>query len=487
MLDVKDLSVRYGIRSKPSVSGVTFHIDRGEFVLLAGESASGKSTIMQAVCGFIPWIVPAEVSGRIAIEGKEFSDPAEVAGIACMVQQDPETQFCTEVVEDEVAFGPENFRFPPAKIRESVDRALASVGALDLIDRKLATLSGGEKQKVAIASVLAVEPRLVVLDEPTSSLDPHSTAEVVASIQKLRRESAVTAVVIEHRVAEFVGMATRLIAVDGGRVVSDVRSSDPGFKAACDAWSPRPMPPRTPSRKGRALSVQQLSYAVDGKKILDDVTFSVEEGSVVALMGENGAGKTTVLKHIIGLIRPQKGKVSVFGHALDAGRAVDPWVLGKDVGLVFQNPDHQIFESAIDREISFASRNFGLPLKASDDAVEAFERAEGVFKHMHPHCLSFGQKRRLNIVSASSHGPKLLLMDEPFAGQDPENTRKIVQLIADLQSAGKTLVVVTHDIGFAKGFCTDVVMMHEGKIVAAGAPDGLPPSCWKALEAGEET
>ncbi|MGB2582133.1 MAG: ABC transporter ATP-binding protein, partial [Thermoplasmata archaeon] len=156
MLDIKNLNIRYRGRSRPAVSNLTLSIGRSEFVLLAGDSASGKSTAMQAVCGFIPDMIPAEISGEIRLEGTILTDPSEVAGVACMVQQDPETQFCTETVEEEVAFGPENLRFSHADIERAIDSSLSSVKASHLRDRMLSTLSGGEKQKVAIASMLAV-------------------------------------------------------------------------------------------------------------------------------------------------------------------------------------------------------------------------------------------------------------------------------------------------------------------------------------------
>src|SRR4030042_904331 len=164
MLDVQNLYVRYENRSKPAVDGISFHVDQGEFVLLLGGSASGKSTVMQAVCGFIPEIIHAEMKGAVKLDGKVFDAATSASTVACMVQQDPETQFCTETVEDEVAFGPENLNMPREETRRAVDDALASVGASHLLERRLSTLSGGEKQKVAIASMLAVGPKLLILD-----------------------------------------------------------------------------------------------------------------------------------------------------------------------------------------------------------------------------------------------------------------------------------------------------------------------------------
>lgn len=484
MLEVAALDVRYENRSKHAVSKVSFRIEKGEFVLLTGPSACGKSTLMQAVCGFIPWIVPAEVSGSITIDGVVYTDPTAIAGVACMVQQDPETQFCTETVEDEVAFGPENFRFPPARIRESVDKALDSVGASDLIDRRLSTLSGGEKQKVAIASVLAVEPKLLILDEPTSNLDPRSAAAVAAAIDRLRRMKETTAVLIDHRLKDFMHIASRVLFMEAGSLKADCRPGDRPLEEFLND-PVMPSPKRNIGVSSEVLlCVKGLSYELDGKRILNDVDLTVRRGEVMAIMGPNGSGKTTLLRHVVGLIEPQSGRIETLGHAIRPGRPVEPWQLGRDIGIVFQNPDHQIFEDTVEREVRFACDNFKVPTEGADRGVSEFERSEGVFKHVHPHCLSFGQKRRLNIKSSASHGPQLLLMDEPFTGQDPENTRRLLAMISDMQEQGRTVVVVTHDVGFARTFCTGAVMMSEGRVVASGPPDGIADEHWALLTPG---
>ena len=232
MLDVQGLSVRYENRSRPAVDGLTFRVEPGEFVLLMGGSASGKSTAMQAICGFIPEIIHAVRDGTVKVDGHVFEDATSASKVVCMVQQDPETQFCTETVEDEVAFGPENFNMPRGSVRAAVDDALASVGASHLLDRRLSTLSGGEKQKVAIASMLSVGPKLLILDEPTSNLDPRSMGDVVTAIDSLRRDRKMTIVVIEHRPGQFTDLASRAMTMERGRLVVDRRRGEPGFADA---------------------------------------------------------------------------------------------------------------------------------------------------------------------------------------------------------------------------------------------------------------
>jgi energy-coupling factor transporter ATP-binding protein EcfA2 len=471
MLQIKDLTVKYNTRSEPAASSVSLKVEKGEFVLLTGDSASGKSTVMQAVCGFIPTIVPAKVSGEVRINGKVLQDPMEIARTVCMVQQDPETQFCTDTVREEVAFGPENFCFDKEKIISVVEDSLKSVGATHLVDRKLSTLSGGEKQKVAIASVLALEPELIILDEPTSSLDPRSVKEVVAAIRALGSRRALTTIVVEHRTGDFIDLATRIVKMMDGRIVSDALANGPEFGRFREEERAEPTYPKMTKRTSLALSVQGLSWQVDGEKILNNVSFEVKNGSVVALMGENGAGKTTLLRHISGLTAPQTGRIIVFDHVISQGSEANPWILAKDIGFVFQNPNHQIFGETIEKEIAFASVNFQRPMKDANDATSIFANDEKVDRRTHPNCLSLGQKRRLNIISSSVHGPRLLLLDEPFVGQDRANALKIAELIAKLQMSGRTFIVVTHDLQFAKSFCTDAVLMNRGEVVASGRPE----------------
>jgi energy-coupling factor transport system ATP-binding protein len=487
MLDVRDLYVRYENRSKPAVDGLSLHVDPGEFVLLMGSSASGKSTAMQAVCGFIPDIIPAEKRGEVRIEGRVYEDATAVSNVACMVQQDPETQLCTETVEEEVAFGPENMKVARDGIRKAVDESLASVAASRLLERRLSTLSGGEKQKVAIASMLAVKPRLLILDEPTSNLDPRSVAEVVGVVDALRRRKEMTIVVVEHRLTGFKDIASRMIVMEDGRLSLDCHRGDPKF-SECITASTTVYERRVPKRRDAvAAAATGLSYDIEGNRILDDVSFTVREGSIVALMGEIGAGKTTVLRHLMGLLRPKHGSVKVFDHTMDRGHAVEPWVLGKDVGFVFQNPNHQVFERSVEKEIVFAAENYASPKGEALAAVEEFERSEKVRKFVHPHCLSFGQKRRVNIRSASSHGPRLVLMDEPFAGQDSKNAAVIRDMLDGLQRAGKTLILVTHDPDFARSFCTDIVLLRRGRVVLSSEVKDIPASSWTDMfEEGSE-
>lgn len=482
MLDIENLNIRYRGRSRPAVSDLTLNIERGEFALLAGDSASGKSTAMQAVCGFIPDMIPAEISGEIRLDGTSHTDPSEIAGVACMVQQDPETQFCTETVEEEVAFGPENLRFSHADIEHAIDSSLSSVKASHLRDRMLSTLSGGEKQKVAIASMLAVRPRLLILDEPTANLDRRSVGQVIRAVEEMKKKSDLTVIIIEHRLRDFIGLVDRVMVLDGGRLtVNCTRGQEEFERIRKEAIAPPEYRRPDNATTAAVISVDELSYEVDGFTILDDVSFRINGGSVVALMGENGSGKTTVLRHLAGLQKIQRGRIVVCGSTATPDRPADAWRIGRNVGLIFQNPNHQIFENTVEGEMLFAPRNFDAPLTTAESYVEEFEGHEDLRRFVHPHCLSFGQKRRVNILSGASHEPRIILLDEPFAGQDNENVARVVEILKRLQRQGKTVVIVTHDHEFARGFCTNLIALSQGRVVASGQTEDVPARFWDIL------
>jgi len=330
--------------------------------------------------------------------------------------------------------------------------------------------------------MLAVRPRLLILDEPTSNLDPRSVREVVSTVDGLRKREEMTIVVVEHRPGQFIDLASRVMVMERGRLVTDRTRGSSGFSDLV------PEPPKAvmadiSANDGEAVSVTGLRFSIGTANIIDDVGFVVPQGSVTALMGENGAGKTTLLRLLTGLLRPEAGTMRILEHEIGPGAKTEPWVIGRDVGLVFQNPNHQIFEKTVEKEILFASDNYGVRMDEALDAVGSFETMEGVKRFVHPHCLSFGQKRRVNIASASSHGPRLVLMDEPFAGQDAANASRIRDVICGLRASGRTVIVVTHDIDFARTTSTHIVFMKRGRITRTGATCDVNEEEWDLLYA----
>ncbi len=476
ILEMKGLWVRYPRCQGYAVAEIDLTVTRGEFVILAGKSASGKSTLMKAACGFIPSIIPARVKGRIKVDGNDDLELHDWARSVGMVHQDPEAQFCTRVVEEEVAFGPENLRFPEEEIEERVKNALNMVDAQHLRHRDIHTLSGGEKQKIAIASMLPVCPELLILDEPAANLDPGAMANVLDAIAGLREaRPELSLVVVDHRITPYLDHATRLLYMEKGRITRDVRAKDRQFEPLTRAIAKKRSYPgvKRGLKENNILSIKALDYIMKGKDILKDINMEIREGEAAALMGPNGSGKTTLLRHITGLIPVQKGEIKVTGHRMAEGRKKEPWIIGRDVGLVWQNPNHQIFEDSIEGEMLFALSNFDIKRPGAVNELATFCQREGVEPGDSPLALSFGQKRRLNVLASSAHRPGLLLLDEPFTGQDRGNRQRLAAQLARLQNKGTSLLIVTHDQRFAREFCTKVFLLKKGKIIKAGEPESV--------------
>jgi len=477
VIEVKELSVKYHSRDHYAVRDISFSIRKGSFVWLAGNSASGKSTVMNALCGFIPHIIPADVEGTMIFDGKENLNSYELARNICMVHQDPEAQFCTERVEDEIAFGLENYKTPRKKINRKIDEVLKLLNCSALRHRKLHNLSGGEKQKIAIASMLVLDPEVLILDEPTSNLDAISMGEVLSAIKSIKKDNPELSIILaEHRIGGLMDHVDSMIKLDEGDIVEDI----PDFQGVKEEKKKEladysyPDFQRKKTRKSEPIvQIKGLTYKAGGKKILDSISTNIKQGEIVALMGRNGSGKTTLINHISGLIDIQQGKIKVFDEMMSRRKKSSPWEIGEKMGYVFQNPNHQIFENTVEDEMLFGPKNFSKGVTEARKKTVEITKKENIEKETHPHTLSFGQKRRLNVHSSSGHDPDLLIIDEPFSGQDHSNALAIASILDRHWKNGITLIIVTHNLEFAKKFCTRTMVLKGGKMVYDGAPEDL--------------
>lgn len=408
MISLQNFSYQYAGADRFALNEINLEIETGEFVVLTGPSGCGKSSLALAIAGILFQQYEGEASGAIRVQGKDvLNTPVyQTAADVGLVQQNPEAQFCTLTVEDEVAFGLENRCVPRADILVKVDSALEAVGALHLRSRELATLSGGEKQRVAIAAVIAADPSVLIFDEPTSNLDPAATAEIFAVIADIRSRKALTVLVIEHKLAFLRPFQPRTLLLEDGQLVMDGQLPSPSTPAS---QRQRSTPPLGNSQHPAAV-IRNLSVRRDGMALLDNISADIHAGEFISVMGENGSGKTTFLHCLLGLLRADDGSVTIF----DQDAAAAPISrLARDAGFVFQNPDHQLFGDTVWDEAVLAPSNFGLLSEDSSQAVDRLLSQCGLQgrKQDHPYRLSYGQKRRLNLVSILSYHPRLLLMD----------------------------------------------------------------------------
>ena len=423
LVAVDDLRFSYA-QGGEVLRGVSLRIEEGEHLALLGASGSGKSTLLRALAGLVPHFHGGTFAGRVVVAGIDTreSRPSGLAGTVASVFQDPEDQVVMAKVANEVAFGLENIGAPPDEIWRRVEEALALVGAEHLADRATGELSGGELQRVSLASALALHPRLLLLDEPTSQLDPGTADVFFDTVERL--ECAV--VVSEQRPARPLAHVDRVLFMDAGRVVLDSPRAD------ALAWLARHRPLYLPHQPEAVCRVRGVSFAYGENTVLDRVSLEVRRGEIIALTGPNGVGKTTLAQIACGLLAAESGDVE---HARAAYLAQDP---GR----------HVVTERVLD-EVALAS--------SRERAREALAQL-GLAGHAdrHPRDLSSGERERLALAAVLATDPELLVLDEPTRGVDPERKAELARLLRS-EAPKRGTIVVTHDLPWAADVADRVV------------------------------
>ncbi len=433
---VEGLDVRYP--DAHALKGVDLSIAPEAFVLIGGRSGSGKSTLVHALLGLLneddrPGA--PRVDGRVSVVGLNPGrhSVAELARHAGLVFQNPVTQLFNGTVVEEVAFGPRNLGLAEDEVARRVAYGLDAVGCDHLRGRSVRHLSGGEQQRVAIASNLAMRPSILILDEPTANLDGEGTASVVRALARLRRELGITVVVIEHRLAPFLAHADRLIWLEDGRVAAD---GAPEAVMRRVAAAPLDCSPR--SGPGDPLvSLRDLTVGYNGRPVLEGCSLTLREGEMAALVGPNGSGKSTLARALAGLLRPWHGRVVWHGRPRAAAR----------VGFLQQNPLQQLVCQTVEDEVRFGPRNLGLGRKPGEDGLEEL-LAGADLRHLRgrpTQALSVGEQQRTALAATLSVRPQLLILDEPTMGQDRHHLRELMELVRAWNERGQTVLLITHD------------------------------------------
>jgi len=457
---IDGLSVRFSERVDPALQQVSEAARAGDVVAITGPSGCGKTTLARTLAGFVPSLIPATVDGELRVCGLDVraTDPAVLSQRIGLVQQDPDAQVCTMRVRQEVAFGPENLCLPVPEVNRRVDEALALVGIEHLVERDTTTLSGGEKQRLAIASILAMQPSVLVLDEPTSSLDPVGAKRIFDTLDRLQRENGQTLVVIEHRLAPLLSMNPRVWVMDGGRIVlrrPTRRREDLVEMGLRTGWPRRPEGARTPG--GAVAELERVSFGYGERPVFEDLNLDATSGEILGVIGPNGGGKTTLLRLLAGLERPRSGVVSRIDH-----------VCG--IGLLFQHPHQQIFERTVERELAIEG-----PLSERErSALLRSARLEGL-EHAAPLSLSMGEQRRLTMASTLRRDPNLLLLDEPFIGQDRHNAAWMIGSILAARDRGAAVVLVSHDIALVGSLADRILYLGDRHLT--GTPAAVFDAC----------
>ena len=524
LLRVRDLSITHADAVHPSPSDVDFDIHPGEVVLLLGPSGSGKSTLTLALNGLIPHAVPATMTGTVEAGGLRTSDAhtATLSTRVAMVFQDPDAQIVTGTLYDEVAFGPENLLLSLDEVRARTEESLRRVGLWERRRENPDRLSGGGRQRLAIACALAMGSPLIVLDEPTANLDPQGIDDVYAALSDVVAAGDRAILLVEHNLDAAMGFVTRTIVLDrAGRLAFDgppaevIRSHTPELlemgvwlPAATlaalrmqDAGTlPHDVLPLTPDELAAAvaaarpqadhaqaarpqaappaaqaaptqtpapiISARGLTVRRHRSEILHGIDLDIEPGTLTAIVGTNGAGKTTLLQSLAGVVPPPRHQVSVDG--MDPGSA-SPRELAARIGFVFQNPEHQFIAHTVFDELAH-----GLRLRRTPDA-EVRERVDSMLARfgleakadVHPFLLSGGEKRRLSVGTALITRPRVLALDEPTFGQDRARASELLALLHDLRDEGTTILIVTHDLQLVAEHASHTIVLRDGRVHAA--------------------
>jgi energy-coupling factor transport system ATP-binding protein len=488
-LVIDQLSFRYQRRDEYALKEISFQVDPGEILLIAGASGCGKTTLMRCINGLIPRTYHGEITGDIKLFGKSVTEMSmpELSQNVGTILQDPERQIVGSYVLNEVAFGLENLGLPRDEILQRADETLKFLGISHLRDRETFLTSGGEKQKVALAGVLSMRPRILLLDEPLASLDPMSSREALQFFRWLANEG-IAIMIVEHRVEDVLAIhPDKVLYLENGeqlyhgdvdgllKVVDYHRIKLPAptiLERAKNEPPPKYEPLLRPNHEQKPLiSFENVFFRYSSifPDVLHDIDFKVFPGDVIAILGHNGAGKTTLVKHALGLLKPTQGKVLLEGKETSKITVAQA---AKTVGYVFQSPTQMLFAPTVAEELEFGPKNLrydsAVIKKNVDWAIHTVHLEEEM--KTPPLALSFGQQKRVSLASVLSMRSRILMMDEPTAGQDYWNYLTFMDAI--LQMPGfDSILFITHDVDLAVMYANRIILVFNGTIVDDGPPN----------------
>lgn len=515
------VSYIYPGATKPALKDISLEIVKGEFLGVIGATGAGKSTLCLALNGIVPQFYGGRFFGHLTVAAMDTLDYCvnRLARTVGTVFEDPEVQLTATSVENEIAFALENLCVPREEILKRIPQVLAAVRLSGCEQKNPQELSGGQKQRLAIAAAIALQPDLLILDEPTSQLDPIGSQEVFATVKELNKTLGITVVMVSHAAEEMAEYADRIALLSEGSLLAlgtpneiysnvetlqknQIRPPEvaqtfyylkqqhidlpqipvtlaeglailPSLKKFFR--SPQPNPPallpkeRDSLIRGGAptpvLSVQNLKHIYDnGTVALHGVSLDIHQGEYVVIIGQNGAGKSTLVKHFLNLLQPTEGKVLVNNRSTKEISVSD---LAKSIGYVAQNPDNQIFNTSVEKEVSFALRQLGFSPKIIEQRTAKSLQDMGLWEHRasNPLSLPKGERSRIVIAAILAMKPEIIIFDEPTTGQDYQGSKAILEITKQLHDMGKTVIVITHHLYLMPAYAERAIVMGKGTIV----------------------
>ncbi|HUW87697.1 MAG TPA: ATP-binding cassette domain-containing protein [Candidatus Paceibacterota bacterium] len=495
MISFTNVSLIYPTSTKTIFEDLSFTISEGELVLVMGATGSGKSSLLRLINGLIPHHTGGILAGDISVNGISTREvkPGGLAHLIGIVGQNPINGFVTDKVEEELAFGMEALNLPPDIMRKRVEEVLDLLSLAHLRNRSIATLSGGEQQRVAIGSALVMHPKVLVLDEPTSALDPIAAEEVLSILHRLVQDLGLTVVISEHKLERVIQFADRILYIKGGGqaeigspetilqtseiappivhlaraldlpaislTVRDMRRSTEALRR--DISIPNTQSDQMPHSE--VISIRGISLSYANTKALDNISLSIGGGEIITIMGRNGAGKSTLLKSIAGILKPTQGQISVLGN-------VPSSLHGKErrmcIGFIPQEPSDLLYGQSVLGECATADRDNEIDKGSTFELLKSL--VPGISPNTHPRDLSEGQRLALALSVVLSSNPKILILDEPTRGLDYSAKNSLVATLNATASRGCAVILATHDVELVAEVATRVVFIADGEIVADG-------------------
>ncbi len=535
-VSVSSVTFRYNVEDpegqstvKCALNGISLDIEKGSYVAILGPNGSGKSTLAKIIDLLE---MPSEGTVTVlGINGKDEEHFWDIRENCSYVFQNPDNQIVGTIVEEDVAFGPENLGIKNPELRNRVDRALEYVGLTKYAKHQAAHLSGGQKQKLAIAGALAMEPQVLILDESTAMLDPISRNEFLDIVERLHTEKGVTVITITHDMTEA-SRCEKIFVIEKGKVTMSGRPHElfadaervrraglelPVFaeltyhlmRLQRQKISPEDLiDQKTAAARTAAvalgkkefssheitpdviknandsriiLSVKGLSYSYDNnsEKAISDINIDVRENEILAIVGHSGCGKTTLITHLNGLTRPQTGSVELYldnGEVLTTSKSKEIKKIRQNVGVVFQYPEYQLFAETVYTDIEYGLRKMGIEEDKRKERVIAAAKSVGLSEDLldsSPFELSGGQKRRVAMAGVLVMDPKVLVLDEPASGLDPRGRKDMFSLIRKLKRNGTTIILVSHNMDEAACYADRICCMDSGKLIAIDTPENI--------------
>ncbi len=491
----RNLRFRYPLQDSWVLDALSFHIVAGESVLVAGRSGSGKSTLLRTLNGLVPHFTGGRLSGELWVAGCSpvANGPRGMSNHVGFVQQDADAQFVVDTVEDELAFGMENQALSAQLMADRIEDILSKLGLLHLRHRHIHSLSGGEKQRVAIAAAVAVRPPILVLDEPTSQLDPQSAEDVLEAVRHLNQSLGMTTIVSEHRLERVLPYAGRLFFLPGPgapalagtpqEILAQMPFAPPLARLGRElGWDPVPLTVeqarplaaglnlRPRSRPGPGTSgsvcarVDKVHYAYGDVPALGGVSLCLREGQVMALMGRNGSGKSTLLRLLVGLLSPRQGRITING--LDTQQSELSQIIA-EVGYVPQDPASLLFADTVRQELAFTCQAHHLPPAAVERYLDILGLA--ALAERYPRELSVGERQRVAVAAILVAEPRIVLLDEPTRGMDWLEKESLARQLRGLAAQGRSVVIATHDVELVAECADRMVILEKGEVAADGS------------------